>query len=173
MTLFCIYGFVTIDSQLPKCTKVSIKPHKTVRKMSRNRLQLGSLRCSSRLTSRINPNSYSTSLTIASVPCVPSGEIAGFTIVSGITRQRITASSGIGREVKDLWTYTLKRINSVHRGRAPNPCMSIGNDRVHCILHELKLGTWGCQPTLQNPSSPLSLSPFLRSRAPPPSPPLP
>jgi len=37
-----------MDNQLPKWTKVSIKPHKIARKMSKNRLQLGSLR--SRLT---------------------------------------------------------------------------------------------------------------------------
>jgi len=122
--------------------------------MSKNRLQLGSLRCSSRLTSRINPNPYSTSLTL------PSREIAGFTIVSGMTRQRITASSGIGREVKDLWTYTLKRIKSVHRGgRAPNlACPS------EIVVFRVFFRIWNmsgvnCQPTLGCPLT--SLPSFL------------
>jgi len=127
--------------------------------MSKNRLQLGSLRCSSRLTSRINPNPYSTSLT------VPSREIAGFTIVSasGMTRQRITASSGIGREVKDLWTYTLKRIKSVHRGDVP-PTLRVHRKSSRSGYFSgfgtwvVSTNPWGPLPSL--PSFLFPLSPF-------------
>ena len=66
---FCIYGLCYHGVSFQSA--IGIKSHKTVRKLSKNRLQLGSLRCSSRLTSRINPNSYSTSLTIASRPVCP------------------------------------------------------------------------------------------------------
>ena len=151
-----------MDSQLPKCS-IGIISHKIVRKLSKNRLQLGSLRCSSRLTSRINPNSYSTSLTAAPRPVWAVCSLprnCWLHHLSGMSDASANNSKQWHRQGRDLWTNTLKRIKSVHRGRAPNPCMSIGNGLAQGIFQDLEHGVstnpWGSPPF---PSSfpPLSL----------------
>ena len=124
--------------------------------MSKNRLQLGSLRCSSNrhLTSRMSPPD--------------SREIAGFTIVSGMTRQAVAWQGSEGPV--DLHPYADQECA---QGTCPQPL------HVHRkwsrSLYFSWVRTWnmGCQPTLQNLSTLLPLSPhpsFLEIGPPPPFP---